>query len=185
MRDETDADLIARVARGDRRAMRTLYERHAEAATRFARRYLADPVAAADAVHEAMLVVWTRAERYDRRSAGRTWILGIVRYKALDLARRAARMPVAEAEDTLADDAPGPAEAAALASDARAVRAAMKTLSPPHRAVLHLAFYEELPYPEIAEIEGIPLGTVKTRVLHAKRRLARALAEGAAGVTDR
>lgn len=178
MQDQTDGELIARVAEGDRVAMRALYERNADAATRFARRYLADPAAAADAVHEAMLAVWTKAASFDGRSSGRTWLLGIVRYKALDSARRLARSPVAEPAEGIADEGPDPARSAELASDARAVRAAMETLSPAHRSVLHLAFYEDLSYPEIARIEGVPLGTVKTRVHHAKRRLAEALERG-------
>ena len=57
------------------------------------------------------------------------------------------------------------------AQNADSLRAAMLELSESHRRVLHLAFFEDLKYEEIAEIENCPLGTVKTRIMHAKLKL--------------
>ena len=65
---------------------------------------------------------------------------------------------------------------AVAASDAARVRECIGRLSDTHRSAIHLAFWRELPYGEIAEIEGVPVGTVKTRILHAKRLLMHCLA---------
>jgi RNA polymerase sigma-70 factor (ECF subfamily) len=59
---------------------------------------------------------------------------------------------------------------------------ALTTLSPDHREILHMAFYEELSYPEIAELLGIPVNTVKTRVYYAKQQLKKNLQHQ--GVTE-
>lgn len=177
MDDRTsDADLLVRAGAGDREAMRVFYERHAEGATRFAHRYTNDAAASADAVHEAMLTVWRDAARFGGRASARTWLFAIVRNKAVDLLRCSMREVASEADETLADFTTNPEEAAELASDARRVRAAMEMLSPNHRAVVHLAFYEEMSYRDIADVLEVPVGTVKTRVHHAKRLLAHLLA---------
>jgi RNA polymerase sigma-70 factor, ECF subfamily len=63
------------------------------------------------------------------------------------------------------------------ASDARRVRACIEKLSPPHRRVIQLAFYDELDYAEISQIEQAAEGTIKTRIFHAKRLLRHCLGE--------
>jgi RNA polymerase sigma-70 factor (ECF subfamily) len=90
--------------------------------------------------------------------------------------RRGAREVPAEPETEVPDEAPNPEELAAAASDAGRVRDCIGRLSAAHRAAIELAFYGDLAYGDIAEIEGVPLGTVKTRILHAKRLLMRCLA---------
>jgi RNA polymerase sigma-70 factor (ECF subfamily) len=84
---------------------------------------------------------------------------------------------LAEPDEALPDEAaPDPEAVAAAASDAARVRGCIQGLSEAHRSAIHLAFYQELPYGDIAEIEGVPVGTIKTRILHAKRLLMHCLA---------
>lgn len=89
--------------------------------------------------------------------------------------RRGARTVLAEPDDTVPDTAPDPEALAAAASDAARVRDCLDKLSDTHRSAIHLAFYQELPYAEIAAIEEVPVGTIKTRVMHAKRLLMQCL----------
>jgi RNA polymerase sigma-70 factor (ECF subfamily) len=103
-------------------------------------------------------------------------MFGIARNKAVDRMRRGAREVPSEPDDSTPDDAPTPEAVVAAASDAERVRECMGRLSDTHRSAIHLAFWRELPYPEIAAIEGVPVGTVKTRILHAKRLLMHCLA---------
>ena len=104
-------------------------------------------------------------------------MFGIARNKAVDRMRRGAREVLAEPDDSLPDDAPNPEAVVVAASDAARVRECMGRLSDTHRSAIHLAFWRELPYGEIAEIEGVPVGTVKTRILHAKRLLMHCLGD--------
>jgi len=106
------------------------------------------PHEASDIVHETMLEVWRRADRFQGRSSLKSWMFSIARNKSIDKNRKLSRL-------SYTDDVP---EMAA------------------HRRMIHLAFYEDLSYREIAEIEGCPIGTVKTRILHAKKLLMRKLA---------
>ena len=171
-----DAGLIARVGAGDKAAMKALYERHSDALYRFIRTRLRDPFEAADVMQEVFLEIWRSAGRFEGRSAPRTWIFGIARNKAIDRVRGSARLVAGDPDPDVPDDAPDPEAVAAAASDAARVRDCIRGLSDSHRSAIHLAFYDDRPYSEIAEIEGVPVGTVKTRILHAKRLLMRCLA---------
>jgi RNA polymerase sigma-70 factor, ECF subfamily len=170
-----DAELLERVGTGDRVAMRSLYERHSDALYRFIRARTGDPFEAADVMQEAFLEVWRSAARFQGRSSVKTWIYGIGRNKAADRARRSRRVVVQEPDPELPDDAPDPAAVIEAASDAARLRECIGGLGPNHRSAIQLAFYDDLSYPEIAVVEGVPLGTVKTRIHHAKQLLMRCL----------
>jgi RNA polymerase sigma-70 factor (ECF subfamily) len=85
--------------------------------------------------------------------------------------RQRARVALADLDAEAPDEAPDPEAVLAAASDAAQVRDCIDRLSDAHRSAIHLAFWGDLSYGEIAEIEGVPIGTVKTRILHAKRLL--------------
>lgn len=167
----TDGDLIARIAQGDKQAMKLLYDRHSDALFRFITVRLRDRFEAADVLQDTFLEVWRSAARFEGRSAPRTWMFGIARNRALDRMRRTGRETPAEPDETIADDAPNPEAIALAASDARSLRACLDGLSESHRSAIELAFYQDLAYREIAEIENVPAGTIKTRILHAKQLL--------------
>lgn len=174
-----DGDLLRRVGAGDRTALKTLYERHSDAVYKFLRYRLRDPFEAADVMQDVFLEIWRAAARFEGRSAPRTWIFGIARHRAVDRIRRGVREVTAPEPDVeIADESPNPEAIALAASDAARLRDCIGKLSDTHRSAIHLAFYEELPYGEIAVIEGVPSGTIKTRILHAKRLLLRCLALG-------
>lgn len=170
--------LLGRIAASDQAAMATFY-RHAESRVhRFALSRLNDSFAAADILNETMIEVWRHAGRFQGRSKVMTWVLGIANHKVIDLIRKANREPIAEPDESLPDtDSPTPEASAGLASERERIRNCLATLSEKHRTALHLAFFEDMAYGEIAEIVGCPEGTVKTRVFHAKEALKKCLAQ--------
>src|SRR3954454_24468364 len=99
-----DHDLMARAAKGDERAFRTLSERHAGAALRLARRILGNETAAEDIVQDALLRVWTNAPRWRPEAAVRTWLYRVVLNLCLNARRRAPDLPL-DAADHIADSA--------------------------------------------------------------------------------
>jgi len=131
---------------------------------------------AADVVNDVMLQVWKNAHRFEGRSKVKTWVLGIANHKVLDVFRKRGRVQFDELDDQIADESSdaGLAEIA-LAQDAKSIQHCMEKLSQSHRQVVHLAFFEDMPYPEIAETINCPTGTVKTRMMHAKNNLKRCL----------
>jgi RNA polymerase sigma-70 factor (ECF subfamily) len=170
-----DAELLESVAAGSTQAMREVYDRYGDAVYRFARACLGDAFEAADVMHETMLFVWGHADRYEARSTLKTWLFSIARNKAIDRLRRTARLDREETFADVEDPALAPEQLLAAAQEAERLRACIAELGPAHRAAIHLAFFEELTYQEIAAIENCPVGTVKTRVMHAKRLLLRCL----------
>src|SRR4051794_28324045 len=83
----TDEDLVAAIAKGDRRAMQVLYARHSTRIHRFVLRRVGNAALAEDLVSEVFLAVWSRADRFERRSKATTWLLAIAHHKALNAMR--------------------------------------------------------------------------------------------------
>jgi RNA polymerase sigma-70 factor, ECF subfamily len=171
-----DACLVRRAGAGDRAAMALLYERHADALYAFIRARLNDHAEAADVMHEVFLEVWRSAERFAGRSTVRSWMCAIARHKTIDSRRRSTRVVMADADHSLSDDAPDPHARLETARDAACVHACISALNACHRSAIHLAFFEELSYDDIAAIEDVPVGTIKTRIHRAKQLLRRRLA---------
>jgi RNA polymerase sigma-70 factor, ECF subfamily len=177
MHDESE--WIRQIAQGDERAFERLFRCYAPRIFRFAMSYLNDPALAEEVVQETMIAVWKNAKDYKEQSQLSTWILGIARNKALDRARARQREPELLREiDRRASGRVTPEQIARRDSQAERVRSALEKLSPEHREVIMLAFYNELSYSEIAQILNCPEGTVKSRVYYAKEQLKRILSEG-------
>ncbi|MEM8728927.1 MAG: RNA polymerase sigma factor [Pseudomonadota bacterium] len=172
-----DAELVTRISQGDRQAMRQFYERHQAGLYHFVRGRLGDAFEASDVMQEAFLEVWKGASRFKGHSSAKTWLYGIARNKAVDRVRKSQRVTLKDNPDeTLADDSPTPQAVMEAASDAARVKECMDKLPDVQRAAVRLAFYEDLSYPEAADVEGVPVGTIKTRIHHAKKLLLRCLA---------
>jgi RNA polymerase sigma factor (sigma-70 family) len=172
-----DAALLQFVAKGDADALASLYARHGSACYRLARHVTANTDLAQDAVQEAFIGMWKSPDSYlAGRGSVRSWLLGMTHHKAVDLIRRETsqqrRQNAQAAEHALDPPTPQDPAAAALASmRASEVRAALTELPEPQRKALALAYFGGYTQSEIAEMTGVPLGTVKTRTFSALRRL--------------
>jgi RNA polymerase sigma-70 factor (ECF subfamily) len=178
-----DAALFGRVAAGDQEAFEALYHRYHRRLFGYLLRVLRRPALVEEVLDDVMVAVWQGAHRFDGRSRVSTWILGIAHHKALKALERARREADREGGEPSesAPDAPalhrGPERAALRGELRRQLRSAMDALSPVQRAVVELTFFYGYSYPEIAEIVGCPVGTVKTRMFHARRLLKQRLPE--------
>jgi len=173
-----DAGLIADMARGDGAALATLYDRHGQGLFGYLLRLAGDRGTAEEILQDTLLAAWRSAGEFAGRSAVRTWLFGIGRRQAHNRLRgkRLEWVNLAEAPEVAAT-APGP-EAATLAGAEQAeIAAAMERISPLHAEVLGLVFVEGMAYAEIGTVLDIPVGTVKSRVSHAKTALAAELKE--------
>lgn len=175
--------LLERVRRQDRTAFEALYRRYHGPLASYLVRLTGRSETVEELVDDTLLVVWRQADRFDGRSRLSTWIFGIAYRKALkqlDRARReASRSGTSTGEPIAPDEAPDRRQA--RRELAGQVAAALDRLSPEQRGVVVLTYYHGLSYPEIAAVMGCPLGTVKTRMFHARRKLAHLLAELATG----
>lgn len=164
----------------DRQAFAALFQRYAARLKAFMIRSGAAPDAADEAVQEAFLAIWRRAETFDpSRASAAAWIFTIARNKRVDLLRRGAR-PEPDANDpSFQPDPPArPEDALSGARRDEIVRRALDDLNEDQRIVVLLSFYEGRAHSEIADRLGIPLGTVKSRLRLAFGRLRAALGPG-------
>ena len=162
---------MSRIAAGDKSAMKEVYELYASHLTNFVKNWLYDPTHAADLVHETMLDVWRNAGKFEGRSSLKSWIFSIARNKSIDSNRRNARVTYTDEVPEIAEEDISQEDYVFGIQNAKHLKAAMKELSESHKRVLHLAFFDDLKYEEIALIENCPVGTVKTRIMHAKQKL--------------
>jgi RNA polymerase sigma-70 factor (ECF subfamily) len=170
-----DRQLIKRISDKDKVAMRTLFERYQAPLYAFLRSRGADQQGADDAVQDAMLDVWRTAGRYSGKASVKTWLFTIGRNKLIDRLRKNEKIQFVEDVPEVVDDTPDAETILTSSADAARVRACLSKLKPIHLSIMRLAFFEDLNYAQIGEVESIPEGTVKTRVHHAKRLLLKCL----------
>jgi len=173
-----DADLITSIAAGDKSAMQQLYSRYNDAVYAFALSRCGNAELASDCVHDAMLDVWRSASRFSGKSTVKTWLFSIARNKMVDALRKRGKLSFVEEVPETADTAPDPEAAAIAASESKRLHECLAGLKDMQRTAIRLAFLEDMTYPEIAEIEEVPVGTIKTRIFHAKQALMRCLQAG-------
>jgi RNA polymerase sigma-70 factor (ECF subfamily) len=171
--------LLKKAQAGDHQAFATLVADARPRALAVALKVLRNPDDAEDAVQDAFLKVWRYLGRFEGRASFSTWIHRIVMNSSLDLMRRQSCRPGAGSEDLSerherAEEANNETpERACLRSELQVVVAeAMAELSPHHREAVQLRELEEYTYEEIAETAACPIGTVMSRLHHARRKLA-------------
>jgi RNA polymerase sigma-70 factor (ECF subfamily) len=162
--EATLADLLLAVASGDRQALRAVYDRQSVRLFGIANAILRDRDSAADALQDAFLRVSQRAGQFDpSRGEASAWLAGIVRYAALDLARRRGReMPTDD--PALGDQAVQPEALEVIAANAegRRLRDCLAALEEKNRQGIVLAFVHGLSHAQVAAKLELPLGTVKS-----------------------
>jgi RNA polymerase sigma-70 factor (ECF subfamily) len=183
-RAASDAELLRRIGAGDLQAVGALYDRYAPTMLGIAVRIVRERAEAEDVVHDAFVVVGDRANQYaaERGSVG-AWLVTLVRNLSIDRTRRRERRGAIAREVFAHEPGAGPGEGGGADPEAHAlgaaqrdrIRRALAALPDVQRATLEIAFFEGLSYPEIAEREGVPLGTIKSRAARALAALREAL----------
>lgn len=173
---QTDRELVERVAGGDRAAVRLLFMRHHARVYRFAARQTGSELMADDIANEVFLELWRQAPAFQGRSEVSTWLLGIARFKALSALRKRKEEAIDEDEAAAIPDTGDTPEVAVMKEDkATALKRMVNALPEEHRTVIDLAYYHAKSVAEIAEVLQIPVATVKTRMFYARKKLGEAL----------
>ncbi|MFI1991699.1 ECF RNA polymerase sigma factor SigK [Actinoplanes sp. NPDC020271] len=180
-----DADALLRaVARGDEPAFARLYDLVAPRVYGLIRRMLKDPALAEEVAQEVLVEVWRTAARFDPASGSATaWVFTIAHRRAVDRVRaeqsaadrtmRAGAAAIDTPYDSVADEVSGRLER-------QQVRRCLADLTELQRQAVTLAYYQGYSYPQVAELLGAPVGTVKTRMRDGLIRLRDCLGEGVA-----
>jgi RNA polymerase sigma-70 factor, ECF subfamily len=163
-----DCQLMRQIESGNTDAFEELYERYRARAHRVARSICHDDDRAEDAVQEAFASIWRgRAPYRLQRGSVAAWLLSVVRYRAIDVARRNGTHATRRAGEGLIESRSAPddvADQAVARAEAARLHALLERLPEAQREVIALAFYRHLTHTEIATALGLPTGTVKSRV---------------------
>jgi RNA polymerase sigma-70 factor (ECF subfamily) len=174
--DASDVELLGLVAEGDREAFRQLYDRHAPwLGARLGRR-CPDRSLVDEVMQDTFLAVWRGAARHRREGQVAAWIWGIGIRRLIDRLRRQPSRPRELADADAGSTAPSAEEQALLDVEHGDLGRALGRLSPELRAVVQACVLDGLTTREAATLLAIPTGTVKTRMLRARRRLREELA---------
>lgn len=176
MDDAKAKELLGRIGRQDEAAFETIYKAFSRRVFAYALNMLKEPHRAEEVLVDTMHEVWRNAARFRGDSLFSTWLIGIARNKAL-LVHRGRRAD--EVHDDLDDvaqsevDELAPEGFAVLAAKQRreGVLACMRKLSAEHRECLYLVLYEGCSLTDVANVQGVPENTVKTRLYHARQRI--------------
>ena len=182
---DRDAELVAAMAAGDREgALTEFYERYSGRVMALLVKMLRSRAIAEERLQDVFVELWRRAPQYDpRRASVSTWVITIARSRALDTLRARARrksdaqIPSDDAQ-LAAPETDRPDQRAAEAMRRQRLAAALETLSDAQREVLELSYFRGLSHGEIAAELGLPLGTVKSRILGAMKALRKILDPG-------
>ncbi len=166
-----DYDAVARARQGDESAYAELLSRYRDRVFTFLLRVAGDPTDAEDLAQETFLKAFTSFDLYDASRPLISWLFKIAHNTAYDHLR-ARRIAVSLDDEEgvleLADDAAGPEESASASFNSELIERAFAALPPAYREVMLLRHKEELEYSQIAEITGLPEGTVKIRLFRGR-----------------
>jgi len=174
---EEDKGLVAKTLAGDRDAFGVLVQRYAAQARRVARAVLGDPDDADDAAQDGFLSALVKLAQYDARRPFGPWLMRIVANAATDRRRRRNVRQAEPLDASLVGGGPRPDAAAVRSELGDRLRSALGELSERRRTAVVLFDVEGYSHAEIAGILGIPEGTVRSEVFHARRRLRTLLAD--------
>lgn len=187
----TDADLVARTRRGDREAADALARRCRRPAYLLALQLLRDPDDALDVAQDALLRLFTTLHRLEPGRPLRPWLSAIVRNRARDVMRRRRvrrTSPLASDDPETGvepiDLSPGPDDDAERSELKTRIWRALGELPEAQREILVLRDYQDLKYDEIAAVQGVPIGTVMSRLHRARQALREVLHRGHGGPGD-
>jgi RNA polymerase sigma-70 factor (ECF subfamily) len=179
MADPLPADdaLMSALAERDLSALAALYDRYGRLAYALAYRILGDGGSAEDVVQDAFISAWRGAASYRReRGNPRGWLLSIVHHRAVDVLRRKTAFRAAPLE--VAERRAAEEDTAAMAErnvEQQSIRVALQALPEAQRRTIELAYFGGYTHVELAELMGVPLGTVKGRMRIGLQKMRRAL----------
>ncbi len=174
----SDNILLQSMADGDKNAFKLLYMRHHTRVFRFVMRIVGNESTAEEIVNDVFLQAWRHAQEFKGNAQVTTWLLAIARFKAISEYRRRSEDQLDKwTAAGLEDCSDLPSTSMEKRERSAILQKCMVKLSPIHRDVIHMIYYQGKKIEEVAQFTGTPISTIKTRMHHARNRMAELLAE--------
>lgn len=161
----SDADVVAGLVGHEEWALKALIDSNGKYVYGHALRIVRDPHLAEEIAQDALLALWWQPERFDASKGSlRSFLIAAARFKAIDVVRRQERI---RSKESLLVESAGFFETAPAdrgVAEGMELRTALSELCHIQRQALFLAYYEGLTYGQVAEVLGLPAGTIKTRI---------------------
>jgi RNA polymerase sigma-70 factor, ECF subfamily len=158
----SDKALVQLIADEDKRALKLLYLRHHDRVRRFVMRLTGNESVAEEIVNEVFLAAWRYAGEFEGRSQVATWLMSIARFKAISECRRRSEAQLDERSAAIIED---PSGTPAITMDGRersdVLQRCLAKLTPLHREVINLIYYQGRKIEEVAEFTGAPINTIR------------------------
>lgn len=169
----TEAEMLSRIARGDQEAFASLYDVWSGRLFALILQILIDRAQSEEVLQEVFLEIWQRCPQFDpHKGSGRAWMVTIARRRAIDRVRSSQR--ARERENTWTNYLPDSDTTIAQVEERLAgaeVNAALDAIGEPHKTAVKLAYFTGMTHVEIAEYQGVPVGTAKTRIRDGIKKL--------------
>jgi RNA polymerase sigma-70 factor (ECF subfamily) len=174
----SDQALVQSMADDDKRALKLLYLRHHNRIRCFVTRLTGNESTADEVVNEVFLEAWRHAGEFEGRSQVATWLMSIARFKALSACRRRSEAQLDDRAAAVIEDlSDSPSTAVEKRQRSDVLQKCLAKLTPIHREVINLIYYQGKKIEEVAQCTGAPVSTIKTRMHYARGRMADLLAE--------
>jgi RNA polymerase sigma-70 factor (ECF subfamily) len=174
----SDKALVQLMADEDTRALKLLYLRHHDRVRRFVMRLTGNESTAEEVVNEVFLEAWRHAGEFEGRSQVATWLMSIARFKAISVCRRHSEAQLDDRTAAVIEDlSDTPSTSMEKHQRSAILQKCLTKLTPIHREVINLIYYQGKKIEEVAQFTGAPVSTIKTRMHYARSRMADLLAE--------
>ncbi len=173
--DDEGRRIVRRLTAGDEEALGMMMESFGGALLQYAHRLVGDRHAAEEICQDTLFKAWQQGEEFDQDGHLKAWLFRVARHRAIDCLRRRRGVVLEPYGNQTADEVVHPEAEAERAWLTEAILDALAELPPPYQAVIHMRFFHDMGYREIAEQLQIPIGTVKSRLNYGLKGLARIL----------
>lgn len=172
MSNSNELHLLEGIKKRQQSSLEAFYDKYENTVYRFALSRLNNTFDAADIVNQVMLEVWNSAHKFENRSKVTTWLLGIANHRIIDKLRKIKKNEVTVDEiENLQDDNVKLDFELTNSQHNVYIQQCLRGLKGDHKHILHLLFFNDLSYGEISQVIGCPVGTIKSRVFHAKNTM--------------
>jgi len=174
----SDKELVQLIAGGDKRALKLLYLHHHNRIRCFVTRLTGNESTADEIVNEVFLEAWRHAGEFEGRSRVATWLMSIARFKAISECRRRSEAQLDDKTAAVIEDlSDTPSTSMEKRQRSDILQKCLAKLTPIHREVINLIYYQGKKIEEVAQFTGAPVSTIKTRMHYARSRMADLLSE--------